>query len=575
MSDDFGLSSPNIIQTDNRPLEVLENDIYTRVEHISTSKVKEPSERNPLCSGIMHGINEGKMEDKGLIVSENGMNNRNKAIRAQHYVGAYGEQPSSRAPEVYFPVKNKADFNSASLFELLSRYERGGKKLKDENLSNRSKIATSDQKLTTEEIIRVAAERYIQFQNKDLEGITTFIHPRGSVLSSLSVEETRGANLAHLLLAAADKILDGNFDSARRLLTNCDCKASKSGNPIERLASYISEALQERIHREKGSRKIGIASEKDRAPNNGLSTGLDQTVLAAHMKIPFSKALHFASTQTILEHVTTETSIHIIDLHIRSGIHWPPMIQALSERKVHQVQLLKITALDTEDKQKVEDIGKRLESFADSLKIPFSFDVVTVDDMSYLRKELFDIQSGEAVVIFAPTLLRTMIPRPDKLETLMRVIRELNPLIMIIYEVDANDNSTSFINRFVDSLFFYSTWFDCLEDCLDRDDQYRMNLEKYYFGSGIMNSIANEGEERITRSVKIDVWRSYFARFQMVEVEVPGSSFHQAEMVLKKEFSCARFCTLSTDSKCFIIGWKGTPMFSLSTWKFKQAPSYF
>lgn len=72
----------------------------------------------------------------------------------------------------------------------------------------------------------------------------------------------------------------------------------------------------------------------------------------------------------------------------------PPMTRTLSEQKAHPVQLLKITALNTEDKQKVKDIGKRLESVANPLNINFLYDVVTVDDMSYPKKELFDIQSG-------------------------------------------------------------------------------------------------------------------------------------------------------------------------------------
>ncbi|KAK1354328.1 GRAS family transcription factor [Heracleum sosnowskyi] len=515
------------------------------------------------------------MADTRVSVLEDGINNRNKSSRAQNYAGAYCEQPSTLAPELDLPVKHKPDFKSAS-FELLGKYEKGGKKLEDGHLSTlSSESTTSSQKLSTEEIVRVAAERYIQFPGKDLDYFTSLIHPYGSVLSSLSVEETSGADLAHLLLDAADRIQDGKFDSARRLLSRCQCMASKSGNPIERLTSYISEALQERIRTETGSRKIRMVNENVSAPYSGLSTGFDQTVVATQVTIPFSKVLHFASMQTILEHVAVETNIHLIDLHIRSGTHWLPMIQALSEREAHPVQLLKITALNTEDNQKVEDIGMRLESFANTLNINFSFDVVTVDDLSYLKKESFDIQSGEAVVIFAPTILRSMISRPDKLETLMRVIGELNPLIMTLYEVDASDNSPLFINRFVEALFFYSTWFDCLENCLDRDNQYRMNLERNYFGGGIMNTIASEGEERITRSVKIDVWRSFLARFKMVEVEVPKSSFHQAEMVLKTEFSGARFCSLKYDGKGLIIGWKGTPMFSFSTWKFEQTRLHF
>ena len=48
-----------------------------------------------------------------------------------------------------------------------------------------------------------------------------------------------------------------------------------------------------------------------------------------------------------------------------------------------------------------------------------------------------------------------------------------------------------------------------------------------YFGEGIRNSVASEGEERIIRSVKLDVWRAFFARFGMVETDLKlfGSVF--------------------------------------------------
>lgn len=62
-------------------------------------------------------------------------------------------------------------------------------------------------KLSTEEIMRVAGERYIQFSNNHLDAITMFIHPYSSSLSSLSSEETSGADLAYLLLTAAEKVI--------------------------------------------------------------------------------------------------------------------------------------------------------------------------------------------------------------------------------------------------------------------------------------------------------------------------------------------------------------------------------
>ncbi|KAK1399376.1 hypothetical protein POM88_009239 [Heracleum sosnowskyi] len=50
-----------------------------------------------------------------------------------------------------------------------------------------------------------------------------------------------------------------------------------------------------------------------------------------------------------------------------------------------------------------------------------------------------------------------------------------------------------------EALFFFSAWFDALEDCINRDNPYRMDVERNYFGQGIQNIVATEGEDKITR----------------------------------------------------------------------------
>lgn len=453
-------------------------------------------------------------------------------------------------------------------FRVLGNYEKGKERLMEGIFSGQSNKSTvADKKLTTEEIMRVAGERFIHFSNKQIDGITSFIHPGGSALSSLSPEEIRMVDLAHLLLDSAEKVGNKQFDAADKLLRCCEGKVSESGHPVERIAYHFCKALREKITAETGS-SVGMIETDQGRDYSGLSSGVNFTALVLHQKVPFGQVMEFASIQTILENVAAEKKIHLIDLQLRIGVHWTPLIQALSERETIPVQLLKITALQTTDEEEAEKIGKRLQSYANSLNIPFVFKVVSILNMKDLKVESFSIIPGEAVVVYSPIVLRTMIPKPENLQILLRVLRRLRPKIMVVSEVEANHNSTSFVNRFTEALFFFSAWFDVLEDCIERDNPYRMDVERSYFGRGIQNIVSTEGEDRITRSVNMNVWRVFFQSFNMVEIDISEASLDQANLVLQQKFSCGNSCTLYKNGKCLIVGWKGTPLHSVSAWKF-------
>ncbi|XP_074352516.1 DELLA protein RGL2-like [Apium graveolens] len=416
--------------------------------------------------------------------------------------------------------------------------------------------------------MRVAGERFIHFSNKKLDGITSFIHPDGSVLSGLSSEDTRMVDLAHLLLDSAEKVGSKQFHAADKLLMHCEGKVSESGHPVERIIYHFSKALRERITTEIRSRAGMIETDQVR-DYSGLSSGIDLTCLVLHQAIPFSQVMQFASIQTILENVAGAKKIHLIDLQLRNGVQWTPFIRALSERKAIPVQLLKITAFQTTDKEKAEKIGKRLQSYAKSMNISLIFKVVSVVNMKDLKVGLFNTRPGEAVVVYSPTVLSAMIPRPANLQIVLRVLRKLKPKLMVVNEVEANQNSPSFVQRFTEALFFFSAWFDALGDCINRDNPYRMDVERSYFGQGIQSIVATEGEERISRSVTINVWRVFFQRFKMVEIDISQSSLNQVNLVLEQKFSCGSSCTIQKNGKCLIVGWKGTPLHSVSAWKFK------
>ncbi|KAK7831053.1 della protein gai1 [Quercus suber] len=256
--------------------------------------------------------------------------------------------------------------------------------------------------------------------------------------------------------------------------------------------------------------------------------------LTFYERTPFSQVPQFAGIQAIVENVAEARKIHIIDSSIRSGVQWTIFMQALTTRSECPLELLKITAVGITSKHLIEE---------------------TVSDMLDLKEDLFELDVNETVAVFFHYSLHSMISQQNRLECIMEVVRRINPCILVATEAEANHNSPAFVSRFVEALFFYAAYFDCLETSMKENESHRMILESEYFGEAIMNILAAEGEERKVRNVKIDVWRAFFARYGMVEAELSMSSLYQANMVVQK-FDCKSFCTLDMNAKSLIIGWK-------------------
>ncbi|XP_071689000.1 DELLA protein RGL1-like [Rutidosis leptorrhynchoides] len=462
--------------------------------------------------------------------------------------------------------KSKSTFAPPGSLELISNYQSKFKRLRDDSVDDTK--FKSHESLSTVEIIKLAAEKFIKFSTQRVDGYTMFTHPYGSsAFTSLSVDETRDVELVFQLLTAAEKVGRKHFELATKYLLQCGLVASDESSPIERLVYYLSEALHKRISNETGihvptkREKTGLKNETP------VAMGSNPTFLACHQALPFNQILQFSGIQAILDQVGTSSKVHLIDIHIRSGVQWTAMIQAVSEQK-SQIEILKLTAFATSsDVQNVGETGKRLESFATSLSLPFEFRILLLSDITEVEEQQFDVQEGETVAVYCQKILSTLISRPRSLENLMRVISTINPSIIVVAEVEANHISTSFVNRFTETLFSYGAIFDSLEACMSRNNAHRAIVEGVHLADCIQNIVATEGDERISRGVNLNTWRSFFVRFGMEEIEFSDSCMYQANLVLK-QFSCASSCTLENNGKCLIVGWKGTPLHSLSTWRF-------
>ncbi|CAN1792176.1 GRAS family protein RAM1 [Linum perenne] len=286
-------------------------------------------------------------------------------------------------------------------------------------------------------------------------------------------------------------------------------------------------------------------------------------VQSLHEKIPFYQVSHLSGIQILLENVGNSKRIHVIDVQIRTGLQWTAMMQALASRRDCRVELLKITAVGTiGSRNLMEETGRRLTSFALSMNVPFRFEIVTgsIDD---LHEEMFDIDPREALAVYFENYLSSLIGDPDRMEALMKLFRSFNPRIMVVLEMEANHNSLTFAHRFVEALFSYAA----MEE--EGDGENRMAIESMVLREAIRNVVVKEGEDKKFRNVRIDVWRTLLARFSLVESKMSAVVLYQAKLVLKR-FPSRRFCKVYVDGKSLIVGWKETPMISISSWKFAR-----
>ncbi|GLT28954.1 hypothetical protein SLA2020_038540 [Shorea laevis] len=425
-------------------------------------------------------------------------------------------------------------------------------------------------RLSTVDIIEIARAHVNRFTFQDIVDISMVNSFFCGDCFDLSDKEIKDVELVVLLLASAEKVSKQQFDQASRILKVCDFLSSNNGSSVQRMVHYYTKALQEKIDQETGANTSNIRETK----NGGLLLSDENTVcmkpalIKCYEMLPFVQVSVLAGIQAIVEHVASARKVHYIDLAIRTGGQCTALMQALAIRNEVPLELLKVTAIGTAEEAKIEETGKRLACFAESLNIPFSFKTAMVTHMKDINEGRFEMEDGEVVAIYSSSVLCHLVGQPDCFKALIRVRRNLNPCVMVVTECEAKLCSPIFMERFLEALSSSGSHFDYFEDSMDRDDQNRFAFEETYFTRGIKNIVAEEDANRTHRIMTMDDWRKYLTKFGLVEAALGSSSLYQAELV--KQLASGNCCTCQRNGESMIIKWKGAPLRSLSAWKFKE-----
>ncbi|CAI9118566.1 OLC1v1020153C1 [Oldenlandia corymbosa var. corymbosa] len=379
-------------------------------------------------------------------------------------------------------------------------------------------------------------------------------------------EMSQNLDLVLSLQAAALNFSRQKFDQARNLLRFCQCYASHNGTPLQRVVYYFTEALQEGIAAEKGEMSFQEPQKgsKTSPPIIESFTNLLSAMVEYDETLPFCPVTQFTAIQALLDNLGSARRVHVVDFGIRSGTQWPILMQALLNRQECPLEYLKITAVGTSIEM-MEKTGKELSSFAESLNMSFVFKMV-VSDLKNLEKHFFELAPNETLAVYSELRLATLLAWPHHLVSVLETIKKLRPKVIVITEVDSSTNAPVFLDRFNASLSLSAAMFDSLDVCMKQKSESRAIIEGVFLRQSISYLVTSKGDESMHRQESVGFWRTLFRKFNIFEMALSNCALYQATLMVKSDPRWSS-CTLERNGKGLTVGWKGTPVFSLTVWK--------
>ncbi|KAJ6778960.1 DELLA PROTEIN RGA2-LIKE [Salix koriyanagi] len=351
------------------------------------------------------------------------------------------------------------------------------------------------------------------------------------------------------LMECAEAIEGGNLDIADSLLASIQSLASQEDSESTRkVAKYCAEALVRRAY---GIRPLCPL----RSPTSLFEPAKDSC---------FLEFIKITTTQQVIAEAFNPRNkrLHIIDLSIISGIsRWTFMIPDLIGRYggLQSVLITSVTPkLSNHSQQSSQEWGEMIQHV--NLKWR-QLIYNSPDDIVKCFSKLGRKRKDEMVVVNWDFTIRNLLAQDGAIEQVLSKVKDLEADIMVISEQEANLNSPDLSNRLEQSLQYYSTVFESLE----QDDVTFISRETY-FRRQIYNVVACEGIDRVERMELFDRWQHRLS--QAGFCPVPLEAIYSLWNFI---FACKRFRIVLKDVHLELIC-HGFPLAVVSAWKLTDPP---
>lgn len=380
-----------------------------------------------------------------------------------------------------------------------------------------------------------------------------------------SIKEISFSTSTNLLFECAAAINNRSWNQASEMIEILRQKVSIQGEPTDRIAAYMVEALAARM----ATSGRGLYNAlKCKSPPSSDRLSAMQVLFEA---CPCFRFGFMAANGAILEACKDETRVHIIDFDINQGSQYYTLLQTLAKTPGNRPHVRLTGVDDPESVQRgvggLNIIGQRLEQLAQDLNLSFEFHAVAAET-ALVSSSLLRCEAGEALVVNFAFQLHHLpdesVSTVNMRDQLLRMVKGLEPKLVTLVEQDVNTNTTPFLSRFAEAYKYYSAVFASLDATLGRENQDRINVEKHCLARDIINVVACEGEERIERYEVAGKWRARMSMAGFKSCSISENVYDEIRSLIK-EYSDQYKVKQETGSLHF--GWKDKMLILCSAWR--------
>ncbi|CAN6465888.1 unnamed protein product [Victoria cruziana] len=383
------------------------------------------------------------------------------------------------------------------------------------------------------------------------------VEPRPVIV--VDSQET-GIRLVHTLMACAEAVQQDNMRLAEALVKQIGVLAASQAGAMRKVATFFAEALARRIYR---------LYPRD-SPNDTFSDLLQMHFYEA---CPYLKFAHFTANQAILEAFAGKPRVRVIDFSMKQGMQWPALMQALALRPGGP-PVFRLTAVgppQRDNSDPLQDVGWKLAQFAETINVEFEYRGLVAASLADIEAYMLDLRPAEGEVVAVNSIfeLHPLLAQPGAMDKVLSLVRSIQPQIVTVVEQEAAHNGPVFLDRFTESLHYYSSLFDSLEGSTGGSspatgqDQV---MSEVYLGRQICNIVACEGAERVERHETLGQWRARMGEAGFAPVHLGSNAFKQASMLLAL-FAGGDGYRVEENNGCLMLGWHTRPLIATSAWQ--------
>nr|AYE67057.1 GA signal transduction related protein [Juglans regia]QBY34614.1 DELLA protein [Juglans regia] len=366
--------------------------------------------------------------------------------------------------------------------------------------------------------------------------------------------QENGIRLVHALMACAEAVQQNSLGLAEALVKQIGYLAVSQAGAMRKVATYFAEALARRIYK--------------LYPKNPLDHSLSD-ILQMHFyeTCPYLKFAHFTANQAILEAFEGKKRVHVIDFSMNQGMQWPALMQALALRPggPPAFRLTGISPPAPDNSDHLQEVGWKLAQLAETIHVEFEYRGFVANSLADLNASMLDLRPREveSVAVNSVFELHKLLARSGAIEKVFSVVKQMKPDIVTVVEQEANHNGPVFLDRFTESLHYYSTMFDSLEGSVSNQDKV---MSEVYLGKQICNVVSCEGVDRVERHETSVQWRARLGSAGFEPVHLGSNAFKQASMLLAL-FAGGEGYRVEENNGCLMLGWHTRPLIATSAWQ--------